>query len=89
MKLGWLTLLALTACGDDPHNALETQVGRTRIGDQPDQWIEMRNVMGQWERVGLIFGYAAEDGDHTQCTKAIAGLKAGNPERDFRCSPAN
>lgn len=46
----------------------------------------MNNLAGEWERVGLIFGYTD---DYDECTKAVAGLKAANPAREYRCVPAN
>ena len=45
----------------------------------------MRNVSGQWEKVGLIFGYGD---DREECEKAIQGLKQANEARDYLCVPA-
>lgn len=82
--------LLLAACGDDDsipgYEAFARQVGETRIGRAADQWIEMRNDSGEWERTGLIFGYVD---DYDECTKAISGLKRVNSVRDYRCIPAN
>ena len=81
----------LASCGGDDsanpgHKALVKQVEGKRIGSAQDHWIEMRNMSGEWERTGLIFGYTD---DHSECIKAIAGLKAVNFARDYRCVPAN
>ncbi len=46
----------------------------------------MKNSADEWERVGLIFGYAD---DYDECLKAIAGLKQVNFAREYRCVPAN
>lgn len=84
-------LLALAACGTSDsgipgYDAFENQVENTRVGSGADHWIEMKNIAGQWERTGLIFGYAD---DFDECQKAIAGLKEVNYARDYRCVPAN
>jgi hypothetical protein len=82
-------LLASCAGGDSAvpgHNALAKHVESQRIGSSQDQWIEMRNAIGEWERTGLIFGYTD---DYGECIKAIAGLKAANHAREYRCVPAN
>lgn len=82
--------LTLVGCGDGSGvsgmDALSKQVERTRVGHASDHWIEMRNLVGEWERTGLIFGYAD---DYGECMKAIAGLKEANGARDYRCAPAN
>lgn len=46
----------------------------------------MRNMAGEWEKTGLIFGY---NGDAEECEKAIAGLKRVNYLREYRCTLAN
>lgn len=61
-------------------------VARNRVGIDPDHWIEMENVAGEWERTGLIFGYI---GDYDECLKAIEGLQRANSGRGYRCVPAN
>ena len=83
-------LLALAACGSN--NYLENQmvsfektVSERKIGQDTDQWIEMQNIAGEWERVGLIFGYL---GDYNECLNAISGLKKVNFSREYRCVPA-
>jgi hypothetical protein len=85
-----LLSLALTACGADDevegYSALERHVTNNRVGGDADNWIEMKNKAGEWERTGLIFGYL---GDYDECQKAIAGLKAANYAREYRCVPAN
>ena len=82
--------IGLASCGSDEgvagQHGLESQIERQRVGSASDQWIEMRNLMGEWERTGLIFGYAD---DYEECLKAVAGLNAANQQRDYRCAPAN
>lgn len=82
--------LALAGCGSGDsipgQDGLVRQVERGQIGSDTDQWIEMKNMAGEWEKTGLIFGY---NGDNEECLKAIEGLKKVNYAREYRCSPAN
>jgi hypothetical protein len=84
---------ALASCGRSDsipgQDALVRQVERGQIGTDKDQWIEMKNMTGEWEKTGLIFGYGEKNGDNEECLKAIAGLKKVNYLREYRCSPAN
>jgi len=66
--------------------ALERHIRGNRVGADTDQWIEMKNTAGEWERTGLIFGYTD---DYGECAKAIEGLKKVNYSRRYRCAPAN
>lgn len=88
--LAVMIILLATACGDDGqvegYTSLERHVTNDRVGNNADHWIEMRNMSGEWERTGLIFGYLD---DYIECQKAIAGLKAANHAREYRCTPAN
>lgn len=81
---------SLSACSTkekvSSDDALANLVEEARVGSDADQWIEMKNMMGEWERTGLIFGY---NGDFEECQKAIAGLKQSNDQREYRCVPAN
>ena len=83
--------LLLTACGSGGdikgYDGLVKQVENNRVGSDPDQWIEMKNAAGEWERTGLVFGYYA--GDLSECLNAIAGLKKVNYRREYRCMAAN
>lgn len=83
-------VLVLSGCesekGISGYDALEQHVASARVGSDADHWIEMKNMMGEWERTGLIFGY---NGDFGECQKAIAGLRQSNDQREYRCIPAN
>jgi hypothetical protein len=89
-------LLILSGCSNKPFgsdgseipgfNGLENQIEQGKVGRSSDQWIEIKNSAGEWERVGLIFGYFD---DYDECLKAIAGLKQVNFAREYRCVPAN
>ena len=46
----------------------------------------MKNFAGEWERVGLIFGFI---GDYEECLKVTAGMKKVNYAREYRFVPAN
>lgn len=91
----WAVLMAATVlatgCNSKESNIpgfaeLERQVEGQAIGADADQWIEYKNMVGDWERTGLIFGYI---GDFEECQKAIAGMKQANPNAQYRCVPAN
>jgi hypothetical protein len=64
----------LAGCGGDGsvdgYDALVRHVEGTRVGTDADQWIEMRNMAGEWERTGLIFGYL---GDHDDVRRPSPG----------------
>lgn len=85
-----LFALLLASCGDEitvqGHDELVSQVAGGRIGRSTDQWIEIKNMAGEWERTGLIFGYV---NDREECQKAIAGLKKENYATEYRCVSAN
>lgn len=86
-----LVLCALAACAksDDDvpgYDGLVSQVESSPIGSDADHWIELKNLAGEWERTGLIFGYL---GDYDECLNAIAGMKKVNYAREYRCTPAN
>ncbi len=82
--------LLLASCGSssgvDGDDSLSKHVANNQIGRDADQWIEMFNDAGGWERTGLIFGYV---NDNEECQKAIEGLKRVNFAREYRCVPAN
>lgn len=97
MRAGVMALLlVLLGCSDEPAGSdnveipgfdrLVNQVEQEKVGRSSDHWIEMKNSADEWERVGLIFGYAD---DYDECLKAIAGLKQVNFAREYRCVPAN
>lgn len=69
-----------------PYGALVRQVERDHVGSANDQWLEMKNLAGKWERVGLVFGYIDDFG---ACTDIATGLKMVNPVREYRCAGAN
>lgn len=86
--------LSATSCGRDkaaPDSTvpgfgdLVERVANNQVGYAADQWIEMKNLSGEWEKTGLIFGYSD---DYEQCLKAVAGLKKANFAREYRCVPA-
>ena len=82
--------LCVGGCGtsdklEDQMNRFEKTVESEKLGSDTDHWIEMKNLAGEWEKVGLIFGYL---GDYDECQNAIAGLKKVNDARNYRCVPA-
>ncbi len=91
MRSAALAVVCFLAACSDPmdvpgHDALITHVEGKRIGGDADHWIEMKNLAGEWEKTGLIFGYI---GDYDECLNAIAGMKKVNYAREYRCTPAH
>lgn len=86
-----LAFLLLAACGgyDAKVRGLEKYVGSHRIGNEPgkspDQWLELKNLAGDWEKVALIFAYSD---DYEGCTEIAKQLNAAW-NREHRCIPAN
>jgi hypothetical protein len=91
MKLAlWLfASIGLVGCSEttalDEFEAFEAEIAANQLGSAADHWIEIKNALGEWERVGLVYGYV-DDSD--ECKKAIAGLQKVNFEREYRCVPA-
>ena len=87
---GFGAAILLSGCGSEEltkgQAELDRHVAGNRVGGASDHWLEMRNIAYEWERVGLIFGYVD---DYDACLRAMAGMKQANPEREFRCVPAN
>ena len=50
------------------------------------QWFIMKNFMGEWEQMMLIFGYEDDKG---VCDFMLAITKETDPEREFRCKDVN
>jgi len=87
--LAAITVLGSCSQSEDVsgYDGLVAYVSRHPVGNGADQWIEMKNLSGEWEKTGLVFGYSSDD--YGECTKAIAGLKRINFAREYRCVPAN
>ncbi len=82
-------VILVSGCNDDStpgHDSLVAQVEGSQVGHAPDHWIEIRNLSGEWERVGLIFGYLS---DSEVCEGVIRDLKVENYAREYRCVYAN
>lgn len=92
MKRASLAAIALVAgCAGQPtevpgYEGLVDRVENNQVGRSRDEWVEMKNLAGEWERTALVFGYSD---DFEECIKVIAGLKEFNPARDYRCTTAN
>ena len=70
---------------DDQLNEFTNVIAAKSLGSDIDHWIELKNLSGEWEKVGLVFGFV---GDYDECVKAIEGLKKVNHARSYRCIPA-
>jgi hypothetical protein len=83
-------LLLASACGNETptpgYETLSKHVEKNRVGAEQDQWIEMRNLAGEWERTSLFFGHY---GAHEACETAIAGIREASVPRENRSTPAN
>jgi hypothetical protein len=51
-------------------------------------WLEMQNVLGQWEKVILIFGYA-DPVDKAACARILQFAAVDGPNSAFRFNPVN
>ena len=71
---------------DGPQEGLEEAVARQRVGISHDYWVEVYNVMQEWERVMLVFGYA---NDRLACDEIIHALRQSFSAAIYRCVPAN
>ena len=79
---------AVPAAADDYRNQvqkLERDVTTNPL-TQDGYWLEMKNVMGEWEKMLLVFGYAG-DGDLAACKQITAYASSESPQRIFRCNP--
>lgn len=86
------TVLASCSSSDDSASSIEKfveYVGERPIGAASDEWLEMQNMAGEWEKTVLVFGYATSSGAAEECQKIAKALKGVNSLRDYRCVPAN
>lgn len=95
-SFGLVFAILLAACSEGPldlgertSETFESYIKQKPVGEGGDYWIEIRNALGQWERVGLMFGYFTTEGARIECENAIVGLKKVNYDREYRCEPAN
>ena len=61
-------------------------VAENRVGGSPDHWFQVKNAMGEWERVILVFGYAD---DSSVCMDLVDMARREAPRTEYRCVPAN
>ena len=90
LKLSLLIILGapLVACErstDSEVAALTKHVQRNQIGDEPNYWLELHNMSGDWEKVALVMGYYD---DYEGCQDIASSLHE-RFGRDYRCTPAN
>lgn len=57
---------------------------------QGDYWLELKNMIGDWERTALITGYLD---DYEACQEILQALNEWNEKnaflgREYRCTPA-
>ncbi len=84
-----LLSLATTAWAGDPEEDIkhwDRFVSRNPYGSSKDQWIEKYNALGQWEKVGIVFGFMD---DYEFCDDVIKMYMARYPTDRYRCNRAN
>lgn len=87
--LPFLIAAPASAQGDTVSNTRELveHVGRNPL-TADGYWLEMRNVLGHWEKVVLVFGFA-DPGDEAACEEIRAFAAEQNPNRAYRCNPVD
>lgn len=81
--------LALGACSEDldkQHQRLAKHVRENKIGSSQDFWLVKHNMFGEFERVGLIFGFMD---DREFCEEISALYMRKFPADRYSCAPAN
>jgi hypothetical protein len=92
-KNGTILLLAVLAglagCEttlDDQVEAFEKFVSKGQVGYSPDFYLAKRNILGEWENVALIYGYAD---DHEVCQDLAELYVQKYPMDEYTCLQAN
>ncbi|WP_306115482.1 MULTISPECIES: hypothetical protein [unclassified Roseovarius] len=49
-------------------------------------WVEQKNVMGEWEKMIFIFGFA-DPGDEAACLRLVELAVSDSPAVEWRCKP--
>jgi hypothetical protein len=82
---------ALVGCDDSGDIQTDTArlaefLAEAPIGNGPDYWLEKRSTFGEWDRVGLVFGFG---GDAEACASFAEGYMLVFSQAQVRCRPAN
>lgn len=83
------SILFLSSCSenyDDQLNSLAKHVGKKSLGNSKDYWLVKENMLGQWDKTVLIFGYMD---DFDFCNELAAMYMAKHPLDKYICMAAN
>jgi len=84
-----LVPIFLSACEETPTDRIkkfESRVAANRLGSSTDYWIVKYNILGNWEKVALVFGFAD---DRSFCEELLDLYARRHPSERYRCQPAN
>lgn len=84
-----MMVIALPGCKtsyEDQSADLSNYVSKHRIGSSPDVYLVKRNMIGEWERVALIYGFAP---DYEFCQETAGLYMAKYPASEYSCQIAN
>jgi len=82
-------LIALAGCRssyEEQSDALTKYAAKHRIGGSPDFFLVKRNILGEWEKVALIYGFAP---DYDFCEEVAHMYMAKYPDSAYACQVAN
>lgn len=89
-SMTFLIALVCLGCGEpdyeDQFAAFEKYVKKQQLGSTPDVWLVRINVLGEPERVALIFGMW---GDEEYCLSIVDLFRQRWQDRNYRCEIAN
>lgn len=83
-----LCAFTVAATADDHDTSLRELIAEAKRNPlaADGTWLEIRNVVNEWEKVVLIFGYM---NDYSACESILGFVSAQNPDRSYRCNPVN
>jgi hypothetical protein len=86
-----ISVLTASAVASEPYTKnLDALIDHTRSNPatKGGSWLELQNAFGEWEKVGLIFGFA-DPGDQAACNRLRAAAEHLNTEFRYRCNPVD
>lgn len=81
--------LCLGACApsiEEQQAALDRFNRGNQFGSAPDYYLVKRNILGDWERTALIYGYWD---DEEFCLEVAEMYERKYPSDEYTCIPAN
>lgn len=84
---GVIGLVMIGGCKEETGvDGLVDFVGSTQLGENPAYWFELLNVLGDWEKTMLIFGYWNNE---VACNFQLELARKDPQGREYRCLSAN